>query len=194
MKKKVKITPAKTAPVYQHLKELRNVIFVSLISLVVVSVISSIFFEEIVDFLYTPFTNIEGLKTEDTLFANMVFEGFLTKIKVSIMTGLIFSSPVITFMIIRFVLPALTTKEKRVLFTTLFVSFALILLGFYYGYFYILPITIRFFTKNDFLPQNVSLLLSYQKNIMYIFRFILMVYAEFSFSGGPGSTYGIKCC
>jgi len=172
---------AKKMAVRQHLKELRNVFLVSIIALVAASIAASFYFNEIVDFLYSPFSRIQGLKTEDTLFANMVFEGFLTKLKISVMSGLIVSCPVMVFMIIRFVIPALSRKERRVLFLTIIVSSLLLMVGFYYGYYNILPITIEFFTNNDFLPSNVSFMLSYEKNILYIFRFILMSMLSFLF-------------
>ncbi len=165
----------------EHLRELRSVILVSFISLVIFSGVSLYFFDPIVKFLYAPFEVITGLSTEDTLFVNFLFEGFLTKLKISIMSGLTLSVPVMLFMIVRFVLPALHKRERRVLFAAIFTGALLVILGFYYGYYSILPLTVRFFTDRGLLPDNVGFMLSYQKNILYIFRFILLIMISFQF-------------
>jgi len=165
----------------EHLKELRNVVIVSFVSLAIFSAISLYFFDPIVRFLYAPFKVITGLKTEDTLFVNFLFEGFLTKLKISIMSGLTLSIPIIIFMIVRFVLPALHKRERRVLFAAIITGALLVLLGFYYGYYSILPLTVKFFTNRGFLPDNVGFMLNYQKNILYIFRFILLIMISFQF-------------
>ncbi|WP_319477893.1 twin-arginine translocase subunit TatC [Marispirochaeta aestuarii] len=167
--------------VRQHLRELRSVILISAAALALFSVVSFYFFDPIVNFLYAPFLAIEGLNTEDTLFVNFLFEGFLTKLKVSILSGFTLSIPVMLFMIVRFVLPALRRKEKRVLFLAIFTGTLLVGVGFYYGYYTILPLTIKFFTNRGFLPENVGLMLNYQRNILYIFRFILIIMVSFQF-------------
>jgi len=167
--------------VRQHLRELRTVILVSAAALALLSAVSYYFFDPIVDFLYAPFLAIEGLDTEDTLFVNFLFEGFLTRLKVSVLSGFTLSIPVMLFMTVRFVLPALKKKEKRVLFLAIFTGTFLVGLGFYYGYYTILPLTVKFFTNRGFLPENVGLMLNYQRNILYIFRFILIIMVSFQF-------------
>ncbi len=170
-----------TQPVLTHIKELRTVFIVSTIALIIGSCISLYFFDPIIDFLYQPFSTMEGLETSDTLFVNFLFEGFVTKLKISVMAGLTLAAPVIIFMLVRFTLPALRRKEKNVLFGALFCGSALVLVGFYYGYYYILPLTVKFFTSSGFLPANVGFMLNYQKNVIYIFRFILMIMLSFQF-------------
>jgi sec-independent protein translocase protein TatC len=61
------------------------------------------------------------------------------------------------------------------------VSGILVLLGFYYSYYTILPVVIKFFTSVGFLPDNVGVLLNYQSNIIYIFKFILLIMVTFQF-------------
>jgi len=168
-------------PVLTHIKELRKVFLVSFIALVICSCIGFYFFDPIVNFLYKPFSALEGLETTDTLFVNFLFEGFLTKLKIAVMAGLTLSAPIILFMMVRFAMPALKRKEKNVLFGALTSGAILVLVGFYYGYFYILPLTVKFFTSRGFLPENVGFMLNYQKNILYIFRFILMIMLSFQF-------------
>ncbi|MDC7225162.1 MAG: twin-arginine translocase subunit TatC [Spirochaetales bacterium] len=164
-----------------HLKALKRTLIVCLISFICASVICFLFFDPIVEFLYAPFLSIENAGTEDTLFINNIFEGFLAKLKISLLSGLTLSFPIILFSVLRFVFPALSKKERRVILYTLIISAVLVLVGFYYSYYLILPITIDFFTSVGFLPDNVGILLNYQNNIIYIFKFIFMIMITFQF-------------
>ena len=168
-------------PVLTHLKELRSVFMVSIIALAVCSGVCFYFFDPIIRFLYVPFEAMESLDTSETLFVNFLFEGFTTKLKISLMAGLVLAAPVIIFMLVRFILPALKRKEKSVLLGSLVCGTLLVLVGFYYGYYYILPLTVKFFTNRGFLPENVGFMLNYQKNVIYIFRFILIIMLSFQF-------------
>lgn len=180
-KKKEKRTETTELALRVHLKELRNVLIVCFLSIVAGSIVGFIYFDPIVAFLYEPFNNIENLDTDNTLFVNHLFEGFMTKLKIAILSGTVCASPIIIFTILRFLFPALKKRERRVILTTLTVSGVLVLLGFYYSYYTILPVVIRFFTSVGFLPENVGVLLNYQKNIIYIFKFILMIMVTFQF-------------
>lgn len=164
-----------------HLKVLKKTLIISLISLVCGSVICFIFFDPIVEFLYEPFLSIEGSGMDDTLFISNIFEGFLTKLKISVLSGFTLSFPIIVFKILQFIFPALGKKEKKVILFTLLVSTILVFVGFYYSYYMILPITIDFFTSVGFLPDNVGILLNYQNNIIYIFKFIFLIMVTFQF-------------
>ena len=124
--------------------------------------------------LFAPFEAISGSDAEDILFVNSIFEGFLTKIKVAFLCGIILSLPVHFYNVIRFVFPGLKPKEKQVIGISLSASFILVALSAYYAYYQIIPISIAFLTNTGFIPERVGLLLNYQKNIFYVFRFMLV--------------------
>ena len=108
----------------EHLQELRKRIIVSMIAILGAAIISYIFFDHIVAFLFKPFREIEALSIrEDILFINTIFEGFLVRLKVAILSGIVFSLPVHVFNIVKFVLPGLTAKEKKIILVSLIVSF-----------------------------------------------------------------------
>ncbi|HDQ13473.1 MAG TPA: twin-arginine translocase subunit TatC [Sediminispirochaeta sp.] len=163
----------------QHLRELRQVLVVSAMSVLLFAVAMYNYFDPVIAFLYSPFANIPQIVTGNTLFAHHVFEGFLTRIKISVFVGLIFSSPILIFLLIRFIFPALTKREKRITLWTLISSAALVFGGFYYGYYSILPIAIDFFTSAGFFPDHIGLMLNYERNIMYVFRFLFLVLVTF---------------
>jgi sec-independent protein translocase protein TatC len=153
-----------------HLRELRRRIIVSMIA-----ILSYVFFDYIVALLFKPFRGIEALSVRDEiLFINTIFEGFLVRLKVAILAGIVFSLPIHVFNIIRFVLPGLTPREKKIILVSLTVSFCLIVFSFYYGYFNVIPISISFLSSSGFIPEDAGLLLNYGKNIFVIFQFLMI--------------------
>jgi sec-independent protein translocase protein TatC len=159
----------------EHLRELRKRIIVSMIAVLCAAIVSYIFFDHIVTFLFEPFRKIDALSIRDEiLFINTIFEGFLVRLKVAILSGIVFSLPVHVFNIIKFILPGLTKREKKIILISLIVSFCLIVFSFYYGYFNVIPISIKFLSSSGFIPTDVGLLLNYGKNIFVIFQFLMI--------------------
>lgn len=156
----------------EHLSELRRRIIYSLISVVITSIISYIFYPQIIKIITTPYKDIE-IFNQKNLFIYSIYEGFIVRIKIAILGGIILGLPFIFYNIIKFIFPALTLKEKRILFLLLFVSFLLALFGIYYGYYKVIPISIKFLASKDFIPENVGILLNFNKNIFFIFQLIL---------------------
>ena len=172
---KVRTNPRGEMSFINHLRELRKRIIVSMIAILCAAIVSYIFFDYIVAFLFKPFRGIESLSIRDEiLFINTIFEGFLVRLKVAILAGIVFSLPVHVFNIIKFVLPGLTAGEKKVILIALIVSFCLILFSFYYGYFKVIPISIGFLSSSGFIPEDVGLLLNYGKNIFVILQFLMI--------------------
>jgi len=163
----------------EHLRELRRLLVISACAVALFSIAMYNFFDPVIGFLYAPFASITQMIEGNTLFAHHVFEGFLTRIKISVFVGLVFASPVLIFLLIRFIFPALTKKERGITLWTLISSAALVFGGFYYGYYTILPIVIDFFTSAGFFPNHIGLMLNYERNIMYVFRFLFLVLITF---------------
>lgn len=162
----------------EHLHELRNRLFISMVALVLGSVVCFIFYSRIFDLFYEPFARLE--KTfGSTLFINTIFEGFVVRLKLSIVAGVVLSFPVHLYNLVRFIFPGLTSKEKRIVGICLIASFFLVVLAFYYCYFYLIPVTVQFLTGAGFVPKNVGMLLNYGKNIFYILQFLLLILAIF---------------
>ena len=171
----VQTNPERQMSFLDHLRELRRRIIVSMIAVICAAIVSYIFFDYIVAILFQPFEAIEALSIrDDILFINTIFEGFLVRLKVAILAGIVFSLPVHVFNIIKFILPGLTKREKKIILISLIVSFCLIVFSFYYGYFNVIPISIGFLSSSGFIPEDVGLLLNYGKNIFVIFQFLLI--------------------
>lgn len=169
----------KTMSFWGHLKELRRRILISAIGMIIGSIVAFIFFQFIIGALFRPFEGIEAANSQGQLYINTIFEGFVTKLKLSILTGLVISFPVHLFNAICFIFPGLRKKEKRITIIGLTVSFILIIFSFYYSYSKIVPISVRFLTSKNFIPNQVGLLLNYSKNIFYVVQFLFITLVVF---------------
>lgn len=165
--------PTAEMTLLEHLQELRRRIIVSAAAVLLASVACYLLFEPIFGLLYRPFAPLEKAPGA-TLFINSIFEGFLVKVKLAATAGVILSFPVHLYNLVRFVFPGLLAAERRVVGWSLLASFLLVLASLYYGYFYIIPISIRFLTSAGFLPAPVGILLNYGKNIFYVLQFLLL--------------------
>ncbi len=157
-----------------HLKELRFRLFVSLIAITIGSVVAFILYNHIINILLFPLRNITSSVTGKTLFLNTIYEGFLVRIKVSFIVGIILSLPVHLYNFIKFVFPGLKPSEKKIIIYSLWGSFFLIIFSIYYGYFKIIPVSIKFFTSSGFVPDKVGLILNFNKNVFYVLQFLLV--------------------
>jgi sec-independent protein translocase protein TatC len=160
-------------PFIDHIKEFRRRLIVSLCALLVATIVSFIFYDAIIYILFHPFKDLDIIFGNEVLFVNTLFEGFITKIKISLLAGIVISIPLHFYNLIKFVFPGLTSKEKKVIKISLGFSFLLIGISSYYSYVKVIPVSISFLTNAGFIPQKVGLLLNFGKNIFYILHFLL---------------------
>jgi sec-independent protein translocase protein TatC len=119
----------------QHLAELRKRIIIILISVFLCSSISYSFSLKILTFLKGP--------VEKLIFIAPT-EAILVRIKLSILMGAFFASPIILYEVWKFIAPGLYVKEKRLLLPLILASWFLFILGSVFAYFVILPISVKF--------------------------------------------------
>lgn len=170
-----KDSPEKTMSLLDHLAELRRRVIISALAVLAGSVVTFVVNPLILDFLMRPLRAIEqpGAAGE-MLYMQTLFEGFLTRLKLSILTGVILSLPVHVFNVVRFTFPALSGREKRIVAVAAGGSFVLALAAFSYSYFNIIPLSVSFLTGAGFVPEDVGLLLNYSTNIFYVLQFLLI--------------------
>ncbi len=119
----------------EHLTELRSRLIRALLSVLIFSVFSYIFSEELIDYLSEPVGNLVFLSPA---------EAFITHIKVSILVGIIISLPVIIYQFWKFVLPALKKNEKKFFYIIMPTSLILFYAGIIFGFFIVLPLGMNF--------------------------------------------------
>lgn len=100
---------AASMTVVEHLTELRDRIFLSLMAVAGGAVVCFVVFEPIIEFMITPYEQATG----KVLIFTQPLEAFMTRLKVAAYGGLIIASPVVFWHLWRFITPGLYPKEKR---------------------------------------------------------------------------------
>ena len=166
-------------PLLAHLSELRQRLLTSIIALVICFFLSFLVYDFVIEILQKPFLAIDAMFEENVLYINTIFEGFVVRLKIAVLTALVFSSPIHLFNIIRFVFPGLHKNERRIISIALICSFVFFIIGFFYSYYAILPAAINFLTSKGFIPDNTGILLNFGGNISYVLQFIFVALIVF---------------
>ncbi|MCC5649047.1 twin-arginine translocase subunit TatC [Nostoc sp. XA013] len=123
---------------FDHLEELRQRIFYSLIA-VGVGIIGCFFaVKPIVQLLEVPAQGVKFLQLAPG-------EYFFVSVKVAAYTGIILTSPFILYQIIQFVLPGLTRRERRIVGPVVLGSSVLFGAGLVFAYLLLIPAALNFF-------------------------------------------------
>ena len=121
-----------------HLTELRRRLFWSILAFVAMSVVCFIFIQRFVD--------AATALSPDFSFVYLSPSELVTSyMKLALVLGLAFSSPVILWQIWSFVQPGLTKTEQRAARSALVAGFAFFVAGMAFCFFVILPVTLQFF-------------------------------------------------
>lgn len=148
----------------EHLSELRKRIIVIFLAIIVGSIISYSFIGKIVDILVRPASKLEFIYLSPP-------ELFLAYIKISVISGLIISSPIILMQIWLFIKPGLNKKERKYLSLALGMGIVFFLIGVIFAYFTMVPITIAFFTQVS--RDNIAPLFSFDSYLTFISTLLL---------------------
>jgi sec-independent protein translocase protein TatC len=145
------------ASFWQHLEELRQTLFRVLFIVACGVGLSLFYYKQILAFLISPTVEIQkGLIVLGPL------DGFLTALKTSFWVGLVATSPLWTFSIMRFIAPALQPKERRWMFPFVAFSIVFMSLGFAFSYFITIPLANEFLSSfNEEIGINMWTLSSY---------------------------------
>jgi sec-independent protein translocase protein TatC len=131
----------------EHLDELRTRIIISVAALAVAFALCFWQNDRLLDIANGP---LPGDRTPITF---GVAEPFTTTVMISAYAALVIALPVILYQAYAFVLPALTTREKRVVVPFLLMVPILFVAGVVFGYFVVLPAATKFllnFNDNQF--------------------------------------------
>ena len=136
-----------TAPLIEHLAELRNRIIYSVIAFIVGMVICFSFGSPILDFLLTPIEKTMRALGDPNPVMQFTApqEYFFTLIRISMVFGLGLSFPVIAYQMWRFVAPGLYKNEKSAFLPFIIASPALFILGAAFSHYIVIPMAMRFF-------------------------------------------------
>jgi sec-independent protein translocase protein TatC len=135
-------------PITDHLKELRNRLAWVIGALVLGTIVSFNFAEQIFGYLLAPATDALGAKGSK-LQAIAPTEIFFTYIKCALLSGFILTLPVSFYQLWSFVAPGLYDNERKAVLPFVFFSSALFAGGAFFGYSLVFPLVFQFFNSWD---------------------------------------------
>lgn len=121
MKQQAKMSEAKTTdnvmPLMEHLRELRMRIVRSLLAVAVGTIVLLAFYDPVKNFLTKPYRELcrqrPDFNCNGSLFSLGPLDGFSARMRVCAYGGLVLALPVVLWQIWRFIVPALSKKEKH---------------------------------------------------------------------------------
>jgi len=133
-----------TAPLMEHLAELRTRLINSLVAFCVAMIAAFTVAGPIFNFLAAPLAEllIEHGQKPELIFTGLQ-QGFMTQVRISIFGGFIIAFPIIGYQLWRFVAPGLYRREKKAFLPFLIASPVLFLLGF--AFYVVIPLAYDFF-------------------------------------------------
>lgn len=135
-----------SAPLIEHLAELRTRLIWAVLAFVIAMVISYAVWNVIYNFLTQPICAALAERGQDCqLQIIRLQEGFMTAINISFFGGFFLAFPIIGYQLWRFVAPGLYRSEKQAFLPFLLASPVMFLLGAAFAYFIILPMAYDFF-------------------------------------------------
>jgi len=150
-------------PFSEHIEELRQRIFIVFGTILLLTCVSFIEVKSLVKILEFPIDNVKFFQVAPG-------EYFISTIKISFYTGLLFSSPFAIGQLILFLLPGLTKKETKIILPLLVSSLILFGLGLAFSYYTLIPAALNFFLSYS--EEVLEPFLSFDQ----YFEFILVLF------------------
>ncbi len=139
-------------PFLSHLEELRDRLIRSFIAIGIAAVGAYVFAEEIFNFLTSPL--MAALPENEKMIFTSPTEMIFTYIKISLITGLLISSPFVFYQIWKFIAPGLYQNEKKYIIPFVVISTILFVGGTVFGYLMVLPLGFKVLI--GLAPDNVE--------------------------------------
>ena len=149
-----------TAPLIEHLTELRTRIIRSVMAFLVGMIIRFPFAEQILSILAEPMADIMRARGESPqLFFDAPQDAFFAYIKIAVLFGFGLTSPYIGMQMWRFVAPGLYKEERGAFLPFLIASPLLFIAGGAFAYYVVMPLAMNFFLGfGSVIPMISSLL------------------------------------
>lgn len=125
-------------PFSEHIEELRQRFLLLFVIILFLTTLSFLEVKTIVKILEYPINNVKFFQISPG-------EYFISTVKISFYTGLLFTGPFVISQIILFLLPGLTKKETKIILPLLISSLILFGLGITFSYYTLIPAALNFF-------------------------------------------------
>jgi len=149
-----------------HLDEFRSRLIVSLVTVIIVTLASFFFSEYILNFLTKPY-----FKTGLKLNVFNLTEGFILRLKASLITAITIALPIIVYEIWKYIKPAVEVKDRRFIGISIIAAVFLIYTGIMFAFFIILPFAIKMLMS--FTPEDMTSTIGASKYLSFVLLFCL---------------------
>jgi sec-independent protein translocase protein TatC len=163
-------------PLIEHLRELRNRVFKSVVFIAFGSCIGWFFYNEIITRLAQPVCDLKAAQLAGSdncgaLYISGVLGPLNLQIKVALLSGVILMAPLWLYQLWAFIAPALHRREKRNSVFFIVAATPFFAAGAYLGY-TILPVAIR--VLFGFTPSSLENLVRFDDYLDFVLRAILL--------------------
>jgi sec-independent protein translocase protein TatC len=170
---------ASTAPLLDHLVELRKRVVYSLLALAAGFAICFYFAQPIYAFLTEPLAKALAGRANNHLIYTAIYETFFTYAKVALFGGLCLAFPIIAGQIWMFVAPGLYRRERRAFLPFLIASPVLFAVGGAFVFYVMLPFAVRFFLGYQTQSTGTSLGIEAQLKVSDWLDFVMSLIVAF---------------
>jgi sec-independent protein translocase protein TatC len=155
-----------------HLEELRMRLLYAIGGLALASIICFCFGPKIIAFMEKPYINAMG--KEARLITLAPADGFISYVKISFISGLIFSSPWVFYHLWMFIAAGLYPYEKRYVYLAAPFSAALFVTGALFFLIVVAPLTLGFLVKFNEKMLGVNSSFTFQRYISFVTHLMLV--------------------
>ncbi len=159
------------SPFTEHLGELRDRLVRSFIAVGLGFAGAYFFKEKLFELLTAPLIIAMGENGNAQMIFTGLPEAFFTYLKVSLLAGIIFATPVLFYEFWMFVSPGLYRTEKKYLLPVVFLSVFFFLVGSSFGYFIVFPYGFKFFL--GFATQTIQAMPSMKEYLSFASKMLL---------------------
>jgi len=178
------------SPFTEHLSELRDRLIRSAIAIGVGFCGAYFFKEKLFEILTAPLIKAIGDDKNTQMIFTGLPEAFFTYLKVSLITGIVVSTPVLFYEFWMFISPGLYRDEKKYFLPIVLLSIIFFILGASFGYFVAFPYGFQFFLEfsTDSIHAMLSMkeYLSFSSTLLLAFGFIFELPLVLSFMARMG--------
>jgi sec-independent protein translocase protein TatC len=155
--------------ILEHLDELRKRLIWIVVSVAVMTIISIVIVSNSFDILLRPKpANVEVIYIGVT-------EMFTTYMKVALFTGIVLAMPIIVYQLGAFVMPGMTSREKRYLYMLVPGVFGAFIVGVVFAYFIVVPFAIRYLLTTEFLTNIALPMIRISDYIEFVVNLLLAI-------------------
>ncbi|MBA3009046.1 MAG: twin-arginine translocase subunit TatC [Desulfobacula sp.] len=177
-------------PFIEHLSELRDRLVRCSIAVGIGFCIAYFFKEKLFEILIAPLAHAMGENKNTQMIFTGLPEAFFTYLKVSLMAGIVLSTPVLFYEFWMFISPGLYRTEKKYFLPIVVFSVLFFFLGAAFGYFIAFPYGFRFFLEfsTDTIHAMLSIreYLSFASALLLAFGFVFELPLVLSFMARMG--------